>query len=182
MRSAVILAAAALATVATAAPARAWHYYHWPHFAHSHPHTYPQRPRAAAPLAAPIQFQLPFGFGINVPQLQIQGPLGNRVDIGQRETQETQQPRITIAESTKKEIRDLNSDLDRLLGKANKLSEKMYAPQDKTTDPVKRFEEIKREGSAKPSGGSGGNPGGMGGAAEGKGKDKGGKATPPEDD
>ena len=53
------------------------------------------------PIAAPIQFQLPFGFGVNVSGLSVQGPLGNRVEIGDQGSRQTQPAPITISEENK---------------------------------------------------------------------------------
>jgi hypothetical protein len=116
MRRAVVLTAGVAALLAAPSPAQAWWRYHGGLFHHKH---------QAAP-AAPLAFQLPFGFGVNVSGVQVHGPLGNTIGIGDqgRRPEPTPAPRITIDESTKAEIRSVGTDLDKLLEKTNKNSAK----------------------------------------------------------
>ena len=78
MRSAIVFVGGILLLAATPTAGHAG----WPYHQHHH---FPPYKMPVVPIAAPIQFQLPFGFGVNVSGLSVQGPLGNRVEIGTRD-------------------------------------------------------------------------------------------------
>lgn len=178
--------------------AQAWWWLH----PHAHPHFQRHYAVPAAPTgpASPLHFQLPFGFGVNLSGVQVQGPLGNTVNLGNNQNNQRQQPpqpaQIKLDAATKTGLNEMKGSLNDLLKKTNSLSAKMYDPESfkfdsqgkfdysKTSD-LKTFSDIKgvdvKPKKKKAAGGAGGagdkdGKGGKGGAS---GKDSGGASDAP---
>lgn len=156
MRRAAIYTAGVLALLAAPGAARAGWLLH-PHHHHQHPHLWQhfhQHHQHAAPnaFAAPLGFRLPFGFGVDVSGVQLTGPLGGSVHFGDRGERTAPPPppppppAVTIDASTKAEIRQVGTDLDALLNKTSKLSQRMVDP-----NTQKPFADLAKSGTTTPA-------------------------------